>query len=66
MGSGCCVVTTGAWGAGGIVKVLVVMRLGSQALQQKRKILKITMQDRCMIDLRLVLPIFQRALQALS
>jgi hypothetical protein len=37
---------------------LVMMRLGSQELQQKRKILKITMQNRCMIDLRLVRPLF--------
>ena len=37
-----------------MVEELVVMRLGSLEMQQKRKILKITMQNWCMNDPRLI------------
>ena len=54
-------VNHGVAGASGVVEDLVVMRLGTHELQQKRKILKITMQNRCMIDPRLItLRVFAR------
>ena len=54
-------VNHGVAGASGVVEDLVVMRLGTHEPQQKRKILKITMQNRCMIDPRLItLRVFAR------